>query len=187
VLDPDGNNVEAVCHLPDRCRPCEPRSRCCASRCCGPPGAAAATDPGARADPDSGRRDGAQNTEIAILSALVGHPPPGIYDPRRPMPRDTYEQMVWELLPDTAGRGWIVESRDPGRVVAKIERDEKYLLRVQVRYDERVAAVSIVDVTGILAPQQGRLHRKAVAWIQKLEQRIRTELQRFGAVDRRAG
>jgi hypothetical protein len=120
---------------------------------------------------------GAQATEIAILSALMNLPPPAIYDPRAPMPRETYEQMVWNYYLTSPGRGWVVESRDPGRVVAKIAR-AKYLLRIQVQYDQNRAAASILESSG-LAQQDGRIHRKAVGWILKLEQRIRTELARF--------
>jgi len=72
-----------------------------------------------------------------------------------------------------------VVSRKPGLVTAEISRT-RYLLRVAVRYDDRTARVSIVESSG-LRQGGGRIHRKAVGWILKLETRIRQHLQGMAA------
>src|SRR5262245_6137633 len=71
-----------------------------------------------------------QNVEIAILSALLVQPPPGIYDPRAIVPKEQYDQLVWNYYVTSAGnRGWIVKSREPGIVTAAISRPQ-YELKI---------------------------------------------------------
>jgi hypothetical protein len=119
-----------------------------------------------------------QGVEIAILSAMVVRPPPPVFDPREAMPKEQYEQLVWNYYVTTpTSGGWVIESRDPGAVTGIIKRSG-YHLRVVVRHDERAARVSIVDSSG-LDQESGSIHENAAEWILKLEARIRSELQQM--------
>jgi len=122
-----------------------------------------------------------QNIEVAILSALTVQRPPGSYNPRDQLPEDDFAQMVWQNYISTGGnRAWVVESRNPGRITAVLSRTH-YHLRIAVDYDDRQAKVSILDSAG-LSQSSTRIHRKAVAWILKLQSRIRSELLRMAAI-----
>jgi hypothetical protein len=122
-----------------------------------------------------------QNIEVAILSALSLRPPPGTYDPREGMPEDEFARLVWSHYVSAPGnRSWAVESRSPGRITAVISR-ARYLLRIAVDYDDHLAKVSIIESTG-LDQSSTRIHRKAVAWVLKLESRIRSELLRMAVI-----
>lgn len=122
-----------------------------------------------------------QNIEVAILSALSVQPPPGIYDPREEMPEDEFDQLIWTYyLASPRNRAWVVDSRDPGRITAVISRT-RYLLRIAVEYDDDRAKVSIIESTG-LGQSSSRIHRKAVAWVLKLETRIRNEFSRMAVI-----
>jgi hypothetical protein len=122
-----------------------------------------------------------QNIEVAILSALSIQSPPGIYDPREEMPEDEFARLIWSYYVSSPGnRSWVVESRNPGRITAVISRT-RYLLRIAVDYDDRRAKVSIIESTG-LSQSSTRIHRKAVAWVLKLESRIRNEFLRMAVI-----
>jgi hypothetical protein len=120
-----------------------------------------------------------QAAEVAILSAVTAQQPPGIYDPSVEMAEQDFDLLVWNYYVASPGRAWVVESREPGRIVGVIER-ARHRLRVQVVYDRYAAKVSIVDSTG-LGQEDGQIHRRAVAWVLKLEERLRTELDRMAA------
>jgi len=122
---------------------------------------------------------GEQAVEVAVLSALTAQPPPGIYDPRVEMSDQDFQQLTWNYYVASPGRAWAVESREPRRVVGVIERT-RYRLRVEVTWDDHWARASILDSTG-LGQQDGQIHRRAVGWLRKLEQRLRDELSRLAA------
>jgi hypothetical protein len=64
-------------------------------------------------------------------------------------------------------------------VKAAITRAQ-YELDIAVNYDDEAARVSIIDSRG-LDQEDGRIHGNAVAWIVKLEGRIRAEFDRMAA------
>lgn len=122
-----------------------------------------------------------QNVEMAILAALDARRTPTVYDPAVPMAEDEYEKLVRSFLLSMSGRAWMVESREPGAIVAVISRPNRYRLRARVEYDGRRAAVAIVDSEG-LDQDADRIHKSAVRWIRKLEIRIQRNLDRLRVV-----
>jgi hypothetical protein len=120
-----------------------------------------------------------QAIEVAVLSALTAQPPPGSYDPRVEMSGQDFEQLTWNYYVASPGRAWVIESREPRRVVGVIER-ASFRLRVQVTWDDHRARASILDSTG-LGQQDDQIHHHAVGWLRKLERRLRAELSRLAA------
>ena len=121
-----------------------------------------------------------QNIEIAIISALTNRPPPEEYDPRLRLDDETFKLFIWKHYVRDAGRAWMIERRERGSVTAAIARRE-YYLQVRVDYGGEEVRWRITESRG-LEQENGRIHARAVDWLEKLDLRLRRELSRMSFV-----
>lgn len=119
-----------------------------------------------------------QQVELAILSGILNQRPPESYDPRSDMPDDEFQQLVWKhYLQSASARSWFPESRSPGVIEAAVNARSHYL-RVALAYDTTSIRMKILESRN-LRQSGGRIHKRAVVWLDHLEEHIRRELGRM--------
>ncbi len=119
-----------------------------------------------------------QQVDLAILSGILNKPPPADYDPHAPLSAEEFSKLVWaNYLRDARSRSWFPESREPGVVIAAVSTRGLYL-RVALRFDESAIHTEILESRN-LDQTEGRIHRRALQWIERLRQHIRRELGRM--------
>jgi hypothetical protein len=114
--------------------------------------------------------------QIAILTALtdLSHPP--AYDPNVIVAGSVGDAIAWSLFKEAerSSSGWYPESHEPGVIFAGLDVRSHYM-RIAIHYDTKSVRTQIVESRN-LKQSGGRIHRKANAWLAKLEAKIRVAL-----------
>jgi hypothetical protein len=122
-----------------------------------------------------------QQVELAILAGITNKSLPRDTDPARTYTDAEFQKLIWDdYLRDAPGRSWFPVSRAPGVVYAAVDTRGHYL-RVALQFDRTSIRTEIVESRNLLQ-EDGRIHKRALSWIENLHAHIRRELTRIAFV-----
>ncbi|HTO06063.1 MAG TPA: hypothetical protein VMR86_03325 [Myxococcota bacterium] len=118
----------------------------------------------------------ARDVEVAILAGIRNKSAAVGYDPL--VPPANFERFVFaSYMTDPPGNSWFPESLQPGTVIAAVDTRGHYL-EVALKYDTSAIRTELLQSRNLLQ-ENGRIHKKALAWIANLHEHIQRELNRL--------
>jgi hypothetical protein len=122
-----------------------------------------------------------QQVELAIFGGITNRAPSRDIDPARTYTDPEFQKIIWDdYMRDAPGRSWFPVSRAPGVVYAAVDTRGHYL-RVALYFDRTSIRTEIVESRNLLQ-EDGKIHKRALSWIENLHANIKRELTRIAFV-----